>query len=169
MSLNIEIAIEAPEWAVLGDPHLLALRTFTAALEETGAVLAPGAEVSVVFSNDAAMRTLNRQWRKMDKPTNVLSFPAPGRISEAPLLGDIVVSYETAKREAALEGKTLADHTAHLLAHGFLHLLGHDHEEAAEAEAMEAIERAVLARLGIADPYRGPPQGRSGDPLPMSR
>jgi probable rRNA maturation factor len=85
----------------------------------------------------------------------VLSFPAsqPSKIAEAPMLGDIVVAFETAEREAREEGKTLADHAGHLVAHGFLHLLGFDHQIAAEAERMEALEISIMAKLGIADPY----------------
>jgi probable rRNA maturation factor len=83
----------------------------------------------------------------------VLSFPAGGDPASAPLLGDIVIAFETASREALEAGKPLRDHAAHLLVHGFLHLIGHDHVEAAEAEAMEALERAILGSLGIDDPY----------------
>lgn len=118
-------------------------------------------EVSLVFTDDAEQRGLNRAWRETDKPTNVLSFPnmdddawqtAPGRPH---LLGDVVLARETVTREAAEQGKALADHALHLIVHGTLHLLGYDHEEAAEAAAMEDLERAILADLGIADPYAG--------------
>ena len=105
--------------------------------------------------DDAQIRVLNAHWRGLDKPTNVLSFPAVAaeKIALAPMLGDIVVAFETMQREAVGEGKTLADHFSHLVTHGFLHLLGFDHEDAAEAERMEALESDILARLGIADPY----------------
>ena len=116
-------------------------------------MLANNAEISVVLCDDAFIRELNRKWRGQDKPTNVLSFPAAGDLSSAPLLGDIVVAFETAAREAFEAGKPLRDHVAHLLVHGFLHFIGHDHGEAGDAEVMEALERASLARLGIADPY----------------
>ena len=101
------------------------------------------------------MRALNARWRGLDKPTNVLSFPAaaPERLGETPVLGDVVVAFETMAREADDEGKALADHFRHLVVHGFLHLLGFDHRSDAEAEAMEALERRILARLGVADPY----------------
>ncbi|MGA2791923.1 MAG: rRNA maturation RNase YbeY, partial [Roseiarcus sp.] len=104
---------------------------------------------------DAVIRALNERWRGAAKPTNVLSFPAaaPGKIAAAPLLGDIVVAFETAEREAVEERKTFADHVAHLIVHGFLHLLGFDHQSAGEADRMEALEIGALARLGIADPY----------------
>ena len=102
------------------------------------------------------MRDLNARFRDRDRPTNVLSFPAaamslPG---EAPPLGDIVLAFGVCAAEAAAQGKTLADHLAHLTVHGVLHLLGRDHEDEAEAEAMEAEERSILATLGVADPYR---------------
>jgi len=114
-------------------------------------------EVSLLLSDDAGVRELNRTWRGLDKSTNVLSFPGAGAPSPdgAEHLGDIALAFETVAREAEAEGKTLADHVAHLIVHGALHLLGHDHETDAEAEAMEAIEVEALARLGVADPYRG--------------
>jgi probable rRNA maturation factor len=163
----IDLAIEAPEWALLDNPGLLAEATLNAAIEETHIALMPDAEISVLLCSDAFIQKLNRQWRGIDKPTNVLSFPAGRGPTQAALLGDIVIAFETAAREAAEAGKPLRDHVAHLLTHGFLHLLGHDHEQAAEAEAMEAIERAVLTRLGIADPYLGPPM--ADEPAPVSR
>ena len=121
-----------------------------------GASRRPVSELSVVFSDDAHIRTLNAGWRGKDKPTNVLSFPAfPVKPGEKlpPMLGDIVLAAETVAREAALEGKPLDHHISHLVIHGVLHLLGHDHEDEAEAERMEALERAALARLAIPDPY----------------
>jgi probable rRNA maturation factor len=116
--------------------------------------------VSVLLADDAAVRDLNRAWRGRDKPTNVLSFPAfePGTPVPAdgpPVpLGDIAVALETVLREAEAEGKTPADHLAHLVVHGTLHLMGRDHEAGeAEAAAMEALEVAALATMGVADPY----------------
>ena len=115
-------------------------------------------ELAIVLTDDAAIRTLNRDWRGKDAPTNVLSFPAAApsapRAGDARLLGDIVIAYETTAREAVAEGKPFAHHLAHLAVHGFLHLLGYDHETDAEAEAMEALEIAVLRRLGVPNPYR---------------
>ena len=95
------------------------------------------------------MRKLNARYRGEDRATNVLSFPQKA----GPLLGDVIVAAETVQREALLADKPLEDHMAHLIIHGFLHLLGFDHEEDAEAEKMEQLERLALARLGIADPY----------------
>lgn len=113
-------------------------------------------EMSVVLTDDATIRALNREWRAIDKPTNVLSFPAApvkGIGLPAPL-GDVVVAYETLAREAAEENKPVLHHLAHLVVHGYLHLLGYDHETDSEAETMEEMEREILGGIGIADPYR---------------
>lgn len=116
---------------------------------------------SVLFTTDNELRTLNREWRLKDSPTNVLSFPMIDRASLLGLddaggpemLGDIALAYETCSREAEQKGLPLADHAAHLLVHGLLHLAGHDHSADAEAEAMETLEIKALAQMGIADPY----------------
>jgi probable rRNA maturation factor len=146
--LDIETVVEADGWttALTEPPEHLAARVLAAAAdgEET-----KGA-VAILFADDAAVRELNRAWRQKDQPTNVLSFPAPEGFNA---LGDIALALETVLAEATAQNKAPTDHTAHLLAHGFLHLLGYDHEDDAEAEAMEDRERAILARLGIADPY----------------
>lgn len=112
-------------------------------------------EVDVMLTDDAGIRTLNRDWRSKDKATNVLSFPTPQVAREAgePHLGDIAIALETVAREAAVEDKTFDDHLTHLAVHGMLHLLGFDHETEEEAEEMEEMERTILAGLGIADPY----------------
>jgi probable rRNA maturation factor len=113
-------------------------------------------EVSVVLADDALVRRLNRQWRRIDSSTNVLSFPSLDEElpPKAPsLLGDVVLAFETVSREAQEQGKELADHMRHLVVHGILHLLGYDHGEPGQAERMEALETEVLARLGVADPY----------------
>lgn len=116
-------------------------------------------EVSLVFTDDAEQRGLNRDYRQKDSSTNVLSFPnmdegeSPQHEGSPRLLGDVVLARETVEREAVAQGKTPAEHTAHLLVHGLLHLLGYDHQESAKAEEMEALETGILATLGIADPY----------------
>ena len=113
-----------------------------------------GAELSVTLTGDRAIRALNRRWRGRNKPTNVLSFPAAPATRGAPrLIGDIVIAYETTAAEARAEGKRFDHHLAHLAVHGFLHLLGYDHESDDEADAMERRERRILAKLGIPDPY----------------
>ena len=109
-----------------------------------------------MLSCDAEVRELNANWRKQDKPTNVLSFPAPkqpGAGDDDRFLGDIVLAAETVLREAAEQGIPLENHFRHLVLHGFLHLLGYDHETDAEAETMEALETHILATLGVPDPY----------------
>jgi probable rRNA maturation factor len=106
--------------------------------------------LTVALSDDRRVRTLNARDRKKDRPTNVLSYPS----GERGYLGDVVLARQTVWREAKSQGKTPADHVAHLVVHGTLHLLGYDHETSeADAERMEALERRLLARLGIADPY----------------
>lgn len=118
------------------------------------------AEASLVLADDAFVAALNREYRGRDGATNVLSFcslegdAGNARAESAPvILGDVVVAYETAAGEAAREGKTLADHLSHLVIHGMLHLLGHDHRTEAEAESMERLEAMVLSGLGVGSPY----------------
>jgi probable rRNA maturation factor len=153
--IAIDLTVEAGDWPPKRTLKSLVGKAVGAALDEAGAA-GGGSELSVVFSDDAHIRRLNSGWRGKDKPTNVLSFPAfPVMSGEKlpPMLGDIVLAAETVAREAELEGKPLDHHITHLVIHGVLHLLGHDHEGEAEAESMEALERAALARLAIPDPY----------------
>jgi probable rRNA maturation factor len=147
-ALEIDAVVEAEGWrTALGEPpEDLAARV----LQEAAAGEEAHGAVAILFADDGAVRELNRQWRQKDKPTNVLSFPAPEGFDT---LGDIALALETVLAEASEQGKSPIDHTAHLLTHGFLHLLGYDHEDDKEAEAMEDRERAILARLGIADPF----------------
>jgi probable rRNA maturation factor len=112
-----------------------------------------GAELAIVLTNDSAIRKLNRTWRGKNEPTNVLSFPADPHGGPHRLLGDIVIAYETLAREARAERKPFDHHLAHLAVHGFLHLCGYDHEGDRQAETMERLETAILARLGVPDPY----------------
>ena len=154
MNPAIELSIEAAQWTQLEDPSKVVEAAILAAIGESGFALSPSTEVSVLLCNDSFIQTLNRKWRGIDKPTNVLSFPAGSDAAAAGLLGDIVIAFETAAKEAAGAGIPLREHVAHLLVHGFLHLAGHDHIETTESEAMEMIELAALGRLGIADPYR---------------
>jgi probable rRNA maturation factor len=117
------------------------------------------AELAVMLTDDGGIRTLNSNWRGVDKPTNVLSFPAlpptgAGGPDDAPrMLGDIAIAYETTRREADDEQKPFDHHLSHLAVHGFLHLIGYDHEKDDDAEAMESLETEILAQLGIPDPY----------------
>lgn len=119
-----------------------------------GAKRRAAASLSIRLVDAAEGRELNRRYRRKDYATNVLSFPAAlPRGVKLPLLGDLVICAPVVAREAAEQGKALRDHYAHMTIHGVLHLLGYDHETAAEAEKMEALERRILAGLGIADPY----------------
>lgn len=113
--------------------------------------------IAVVLTDDAAIRALNKRWRGQDKPTNVLSFPAQAMPGEdgPPHLGDIVIAFETMAAEAARDEKPFAHHLAHLAVHGYLHLLGHDHETDRDASKMEQLETQILARIGVPDPYAG--------------
>lgn len=159
MSVEIDIICGAESWRSVDGLDALTRESVDASLAESGAKLVEGCEVSVSFCDDAEIRELNAEWRGKDKPTNVLSFPTPGPLSARPLLGDIVISYETVAREAAEQEKTLREHTAHMVIHGFLHLIGYDHETAAEAEVMEGLERRIASRLGLRDPYAGEAAG----------
>ena len=134
------------------------IRSWVAAALSSAGVDA-GGDIAIRYVDESAMQQLNRDYRGRDAPTNVLSFPAapiaglPKRVRVG--LGDIAVCPAVVAAEAAEQGKSSADHHAHMLVHGVLHLLGYDHESAADAEKMEALERRVLDRLGIGDPYAG--------------
>jgi probable rRNA maturation factor len=153
--ITLDIMIEAGDWDRLAYAESLAQKAAEAALAVT--YEADGEfEASVMLTDDAQIRELNRTWRGKDKPTNVLSFPAPEQpgLDGPRHLGDIALAYETLVRESEEESKELAHHFAHLIVHGVLHLLGYDHEVEAEADIMEGLEVKALATLGIADPYR---------------
>ncbi|MBV9521362.1 MAG: rRNA maturation RNase YbeY [Alphaproteobacteria bacterium] len=158
---RIEVSLSCPAWRrALPDAAARCERAALAALAEAAPSLE--GEIAIVLGDDPLLRRLNRKWRGRDCATNVLSFPGqdfaagmPRRPAPtAPLpLGDVVLAIETIDAEAQAQGKTIADHLSHLVVHGVLHLVGFDHLEAAEAEAMEGMERRILAGLGIADPY----------------
>ena len=157
----MQLDIETEDWPT-GDWEALAERAGSAAAQVAPELANPRLCVSVLFTDDEAVRTLNTEWRGKDKPTNVLSFPMLDRAQllalkhEGPpeLLGDIALAYQTCAREAAEKNIRLADHAAHLIVHGLLHLAGHDHETSdAHASKMEALEIKALAIMGIADPY----------------
>ncbi|KAA5604961.1 rRNA maturation RNase YbeY [Roseospira marina] len=187
--LDIDVVIESPPWrkAVKG-PVALCERAARAALEgglagsPLAAMLAtqPVVELCIALEDDASVHALNRDFRGQDKPTNVLSFAAlegeDGRVlppvvdgdpldpdPEPEMLGDVIVAFETTRDEAARDGKALADHLSHLVVHGVLHLLGYDHQDDDEAEAMEGLETRILAGLGIADPHAPDRDPGTGD------
>jgi probable rRNA maturation factor len=153
MKVKLDISGPSPLWRGLPRVRGLARETIAACVAETE--IGDGAEVSLCLADDSRLHALNLRWRGIEAPTNVLSFPsAPSdRSGEAPTLGDIALAYETLKREAGELGVPLADHYRRLVAHGFLHLIGYDHQTDEEAERMEALEIRILARLGVADPY----------------
>ena len=146
----VDIVIESPLWA-RGRGIKTMLRR---AVGEAACVTARGGELAIVLIDDAAIRVLNRNWLRKDEPTNVLSFPTRQRFADGPdHLGDIVIAYQTSAREAKAEHKPFGHHLAHLAVHGFLHLVGYDHETDAQAETMEDLEIAALARIGVPNPY----------------
>jgi len=153
-----EVIVAADCWQDLPDAEAVIQRAIDAAAQLSDADVGD-AEIAVMLTNDAGIRTLNNNWRGIDKPTNVLSFPAlqpTGPLGEDDpprMLGDIAIAYETMRREADEAQKPFEHHLSHLTVHGFLHLIGYDHETDDEAEEMEALETKILAQLGIPDPY----------------
>lgn len=156
---SIVVAVESDEWMnALPDAEAICRSAAAAALRSLAPDVAARTEVSLVLSDDAAVRALNREWRGQDKPTNVLSFPGDMNASTTGtpiLLGDVIVALETVRREVEIDGTaaSLADHLTHLIVHGVLHLLGYDHEADDEADRMERLETQLLAGLGVPDPY----------------
>jgi probable rRNA maturation factor len=153
-----EVLVVADGWQSEPDAEAVIQRAIAAAAEMTDADIGE-AELAVMLTDDAGIRTLNKNWRGIDKPTNVLSFPAlpptgPAGPDDPPrMLGDIAIAFETTRKEADDEQKPFDHHLGHLAVHGFLHLIGYDHETDDDAEAMEALETEILAQLGIPDPY----------------
>ena len=153
MTILVESDV-SEDWGSSTDWPALAERAVQAAVAYSDYPGLADTEVSVKFTDDNEVRTLNAAWRGKDKATNVLSFPRAEVPEGAPMLGDIVLAEGVCAREAAEKNVPMETHAAHLVVHGTLHLLGYDHETGDEdAEKMEAIERKALASLGIADPY----------------
>jgi probable rRNA maturation factor len=154
--IDIALVREDKGWPPEDTLMELAETVISAACRELKLLAGDSCELSLVFAGDAMIKSLNAQWRGKDTPTNVLSFPSfalkPGEALPA-MLGDIVLARETLVREALAESKTFENHASHLLLHGFLHLLGYDHETEADALVMEAAETRILASLAIPDPY----------------
>lgn len=160
-AIVIDVLVESDLWKAATNAESIARR----AIREAAAVLStPKTELAVVLTDDAAIHALNHAWRGVDAATNVLSFPTPAAgggprlvgdiVLGDTVLGDIVLAYETIAAEAQAERKPFAQHLAHLAVHGFLHLLGYNHERNKDAETMERLERDILQRLAIPDPYR---------------
>jgi len=154
-----EVLVVADCWLNEPDVEAVIQRAIAVAAEMVDADTSE-AELAVMLTDDGGIRTLNKNWRGLDKPTNVLSFPALQLTTErssqddAPrMLGDIAIAYETTRREADDEQKRFDHHLSHLAIHGFLHLIGYDHEKDQDAETMETLEREILAQLDIPDPY----------------
>ena len=160
-SILVDVIFESPDWAKsklsarkrVGD----VLDTVWTMLPKRPKGIMP--ECTVTLSHDAKIQILNKHYRSKDKPTNVLSFPMFDRLSDIPSdagyipLGDIIIAFETIKREAIEQNKTLTDHFTHMLVHGFLHLLGYDHMNDKDAKSMESLEIKILKKLGINNPY----------------
>jgi len=147
--IQTEIAVLSDNWDGLADAEDTVRRAVLAVVARADVTIPADAELSVALADDAMVQRLNREYRAKDKPTNVLSFPA----AHGPLLGDVILAFETLVAEAQEEGISPADHLTHLTIHGLLHLLGYDHETEADAVAMESMETSILAGLGISDPH----------------
>jgi probable rRNA maturation factor len=149
-SLVVDIVVESPLWETHTDAEAAVRRAIATAAPTDLA----DAELAVLLADDSHVRDMNAHWRGKNTATNVLSFPAAPALTPGPRhLGDIVLAYETVVREARDQAKPFDHHLIHLVVHGFLHLMGYDHETDDEAEEMEGQERDILARLGIPDPY----------------
>ncbi len=160
-ALKIDIMVDSKRWKGAAKMKSVVRRAIAQAAAATRS--SHGAELAILLTDDSAIRALNRDWRGIDKATNVLSFPADNGGAQ-PHLGDIVLAYETIAREAKSEHKVFAHHVAHLAVHGFLHLLGYDHERDKDAHEMEQAERDILRQLKIPDPYREEPAARKIPP-----
>lgn len=159
-AITVDLLVAAGDWPE-GEAALTALveTAVAAAAARADAEILDGSELSVVLTDDAGIRVLNARHRGIDKPTNVLSFPQddPDADAYGPLLGDVVIARETVDREAVDGGLPFRHHLAHMVVHGFLHLVGYDHMDDDEAEEMERLETAILAALDIPDPYADAP------------
>ncbi len=161
MNITVDIEIEDQAWlAAAEDAEALVWRAAQAVLDAHEDIVGQG--IVILLTDDDSVQALNRDFRQKDYATNVLSFPSPRDPIANPegQIGDVALAYGVCAREAAEQGKPLAHHLQHLVAHGVLHLLGYDHESDDEAEAMEALEREILAGLDVPDPYAGDEEGR---------
>ena len=153
---RVDIAVRHRQWRRAFPAIGEAARAVTVLTFEKTGINGTGRELSIVLADNGFVQKLNRQWRGKDRPTNVLAFPQnePARTpGGCMMLGDIILAYETVRDEARAANRRFADHATHLIAHGLLHLLGHDHAEQADAAIMESLEIAILAALEIKNPY----------------
>ena len=151
--MKIEVIVRSARWRKRPTAQTTVKKAILTAAK---AVSTARSELAILISDDSAIRALNRDWRGKNAPTNVLSFPAAVPVkARTPSLyiGDVIIAYETTAREAIAEGKPFDHHLAHLAVHGFLHLLGYDHENDRGAQKMERLERKILKRLAVPDPY----------------
>ena len=165
-TLEVEVVRHDAAWADAGLGDAMLTRAARAGFAAAPPRRPGTCHLTLALTNDEEMRVLNRTWRGKDAPTNVLSFPAGEEICEPGFLGDVVLAYETARKEAREQDIALADHVSHLVVHGVLHLLGFDHAGDAEAERMENLERKALASIGVADPYAEKDEARSVEMSP---
>src|SRR5579863_2749537 len=163
---KLDVLLESGLWKEPGKVKRLLRR----AIGQAAATLSTGVvEIAVVLTDNSAIRLLNRQWRGIDAATNVLSFPSEHPGHHRRFIGDIILAQQTIAREASAERKPFAHHLAHLAVHGFLHLLGYDHENLKDAAVMERLERRILRRLAIPDPYRPVPAARGAPRAQLRR
>ncbi len=148
MSIKIDLRVADESWNAIAALEAVCQRALDAGAQIGGTV----GEISLLLTGDAEMQALNRDWRKQDKPTDVLSFQSAPE--DRPFLGDIAVSIGVGGRDAEIKAIPMDQHLSHLLIHAYLHLIGHNHIDATEAEEMESLEIAALASLGWPDPYK---------------
>ncbi len=153
-AVSADIVVESELWSA----HPQTEATVRAAITAAASHSTQSGEVSILLTDDSSVRELNRQWRGLDKPTNVLSFPAPK--TAAGFLGDIVIAYETLSRESTDEDRDFLHHLTHLTVHGFLHLIGYDHQTDAQADAMEGLESKIMTAMNMPDPWQDPARTR---------
>lgn len=156
---DIDVVVDDESWSSVAPDITGRVKRAASLAFARGQTGRPASAIVILLSDDARLRALNRQHRGKDRPTNVLSFPAGAGQNH---LGDIAIAYGVTRCEAGAAGKPLLDHLLHLTVHGVLHLLGYDHERPSEADRMEALEREILAELGIPDPYDAPDRDDRG-------
>jgi probable rRNA maturation factor len=167
-AVTADVQIDSPLW----DAEPQAEAAVRAAITAAAAALSTSAgEVSILLTDDSALRALNRDWRGFDKPTNVLSFPAPKSpvMTDVQVLGDIAIAYETLQRECRDEDRKFLHHLTHLTVHGFLHLIGYDHQTDTQADEMERIESKIMIAMNLPDPWLTPWLNRDTDRQDIDR